>query len=287
MLNWIRPLAAGNALQLGVSASGASRLRLLRRPDDAFTGPDDAAAYLVAECDVADAGEFESAVLDTHMLVNGTRYHYRLYGEVGAAWDLLGEGSAVPAATYGDESVDVLSLVRERLEAGLRVEVQRGTLRPKGGAIAVLSAPPVFEETRWPVVVVSVQNDGPQVRALGEMLEEDETDGFDWTEHDGWLASQVVNVQGWSLNPDERIALRKALRRLVVANLPVFAAAGLQLVEFHQTDDQDFERYSAPVYITQGRFSCLAPVQVTSEVDAIDSVETTATIHGVDAVVIS
>jgi len=68
-------------------------------------------------------------------------------------------------------------------------------------------------------------------------------------------------VTAWSLNPDERIALRRALRMVLLGNEPVFAEAGLAEVDLSSFSDlNDFESFDAPIYRTACTLTCLAPV---------------------------
>jgi hypothetical protein len=89
------------------------------------------------------------------------------------------------------------------------------------------------------------------------------------------MAKTQLQVIGWSLNADERIALRKAIRRIVAANLGVFDEALLLQVEFSQQDIEDFSTYPAPLYQTMGTFSCLTPVAVNTPRHPVTSVTST------------
>ena len=268
MIAMIQPLAAGNALKviLDVPAS-AAQCRLLRKVSSSFSGQDDPDAYLVSEA-------LERAALDAAGLVNGTLYYYRPYYFIDSAWVAGTTVTATPNATYEDRTTDVLDIVRERLDLGLQVEVGRGTLTHEQNHIQVLTAPPIFDETVWPLVTVHLTNEAPGERGVGESISPDEFSGDD----DGWLARVSLTIMGWSLNPDERIDLRKALRRIVLANMGLFDFAGMVEIEFSQQDTEDFGSYSVPVYQALCTLSCLAPVIVGSNVSAaIDDVITTIT----------
>lgn len=272
MIAMIQPLAAGNALKVILDVpAGASACRLLRRVSSTFAGAHDPDALLVFD-------QLERAVVDMAGLVNGTLYYYCVFYLLGAQWVAGPVASATPAATYEEQFSDVLSVVRERLDLGLQVEVQRGALTHAEGHIKVLTAPPVFEDTVWPLVTVHLTNEAPGERAVGEMPFPDElADDGTWTESEGWLARVALTIMGWSDNPDQRIALRLALRRIVLANLPLFDFAGMVQVEFAQQDTEDFQSYGIPIYQVLGTFSCMAPVAVGSRVDAIKEVITTIT----------
>lgn len=271
MINLIQSLSVGNALRLFITPpASAVYWRVLRRTQDLFTGPDDAGAVLVDEGN-------DNVLLDATGLVNGMPYFYRAYYWDGAAWSGSATVSATPVATYDDPSVDVLSTVRERVLDGLAIEVQRGHLKlpPNKAQIDVINALPMYDDSAFPVVTVHLESESPAVRSIGEELGEDEETDAGWEENEGWLARAMINIVGWSLNSDERIALRIALRRILVANLGVFNDLGLQQVEFDVMDNEDVQSYPAPVYQAMCRFTCLVAVSVTSAQPKITDVQVT------------
>jgi hypothetical protein len=259
MISTVLPLPVGNALRLFLEPpAGSLEWRILRKGTDTFTDQNDPNAV------VAYQGT-EPVVLDAQALQNGVLTYYRAFYWNGSAWLVSATASGTPNPTYQDFSPDVLSIVRDRIDAGLQVEVARGALSPASGSISVLSAPPVFEDTRWPVVTVHLLSEQPAERMLGEMFTDDVFDPVSGTgiESEGWLARTQLSIVGWTQNPDERIALRQALRRLLVMNLPVFDAAGLVQIDISQQDiDAVSGEYPAPVYQTVGTFTCMAPVLV-------------------------
>lgn len=269
-ISLVRALPVGDALQVILQPpDGALYWRVLRKATDDFVDENDPAATLIYE------GMEDQAPLDDQALFNGDTVYYRAYYWLGSAWDASDSASGVAQATYADISADALTIVRDRLEKFLAVEVKRGTIKNSLGGIQVLLAPPSFEETRWPVVTVHVQNEDSNTRSLGETMFGDLRDPVSgkYTEGEGWLSQVTLQVIGWSLNADERSELRRALRRAVVANLPVFSAHGLQSVGFQQQDVEDFKSFNAPVYQTIGTFSCLNPVFVTDAADPVSDVE--------------
>jgi len=276
MITMIFTLPVGNALRVFVAPpEGAVYWRVLRRTDDAFTGADDAGAVVVAD------GCTDSMVPDFTGLVNGITYFYRDYAWNGSTWIDPGVSqSGTPAASYQGDTIDPQSLVRERIGLGMAVEVQRGTLKPASGAIPVLTAPfALANGVSFPVISVHMENTGPANRAIGEMMTGYIGDVLDAgiTETDGWFARTVLKVVGVSLNSDERIAMRMAILRIIQANLPVFADAGLLEVEFSQVDTEQFTENNAPLYLTEGTFSCLSPAFVQDAAPAIESVPVTIT----------
>lgn len=269
MISLIQPVAAGNALRVFLQPpAGATWWRVLRRVDDGFSGESDPDALLILE-------GAEKSTLDIAQLINGTLYYYRPYYQVGNEWVAGSTVTATPSAIYEDVGGDVLELVRDRLDLGLQVELSRGVLSHERQHIKVLTAPPVVDDVVWPLVTVHLSNDGPDVRGIGEVIGADESDDLGWFEKEGWLARTQLTIMGWSLNPDERIDLRKALRRIIQANLPIFDFAGMTEIEFSQQDTEDFTSYGPPVYQVLCTFSCLSPVQIGAKVGAIEEVIST------------
>lgn len=274
MISFIQSLPVGNALRILLNPTpGATRWILLRKSADNFTGFDDAAALPVLDSGV------DTTVLDTTALANGTAYFYKEYALVNGAWVASATASAVPQSCLVSVAPDPLQLVRDRLEVGLAAEITKGFLAPQSGAISVLTAPPTFEDTRWPVVTVHLQSDTPIDRAIGEVLFPDLFDsGADtWESSEGWISQIALQVIAWSLNPDERIALRQAIRRVIQGNLPVFDNAGMVQIDFSQSDiDAVSGEYGAPVYQSVGNFNCLAPSIVTAVDGVVSGVTVTA-----------
>lgn len=272
MITFMKPLAAGAAFRILVQMPvGATRYRLLRRTDPNFAGADDPAAFPVFEGTAY-------AVIDSEGIVDGSDYYYLDYHLIDGVWmsgpRILG-GRAV--ASYLDTSVDVVEVLRRRLEAGLIEELKRKTLKHQASKIPVLIASPPFDETRWPLVTIHVADNSPAERFLGESLSSDTYNEVQdvWEDAEGWLSRWQLAVIGWSKSPDDRKALRDAIRRLVVANLPVFEAEGMSTVSFTQQDVDDFESYGAPVYETVGTFSCIARTSVNTTENPIREVEVT------------
>jgi hypothetical protein len=269
MINFLQPISIGNGIRaLWSPAAGTVRTRLLRKLTDDFSGPTDSNAALLYEGD-------ERSFLDVQTLNNGTVYYYRTYDFNGTTWTASPTASATPAETAGVGGPDPLTLVRDRLAAGLKAEVAAGRLRHDTGAIPCLTAPPTFEQTKFPVVTVHLRNDAPAVRGVGETLAADafDADADLWTASEGWLSSVQLDIVGWVVgNADTRIALRKAIKKILVGNLSVFDAAGMVQIEFSQSDIEDFESYNAPVYQTMCSFSCLSPFVVSATEGAVDDV---------------
>ncbi|MNY60256.1 hypothetical protein D3C86_1967870 [compost metagenome] len=90
-----------------------------------------------------------------------------------------------------------------------------------------------------PLVTVTLEGESRDLRGIGEDTMGDflEADSDEWLEHEGWLAGVQVSIVGWSLNPDERIELRKSIRRVIVGNLTVLADKGMLLPNLSLKDD--------------------------------------------------
>jgi hypothetical protein len=269
--NQALPLPVGNAIKVFMAPEdGAIQWALLRNTTGTFVGPVDALSTLVY------AGDQATYVVDVKKLINGQTYSYCLFSTLdGENWTASAVFTGVPNAIYGDQSVDAMTIVRDRMADGMAVEVSRATLTPHTGQILVLNAPPAFDDSRWPMVSVHVTSDGPAERGIGESIGSDDFDPESgmWKEGEGWMANTVLAIVGWSKNADERIALRQAMRRLIIANLPVFDGLGMLRIDISQSD-QDYVsgEYPAPIFSTVCSFSCLAPAYVTDEVPVVTEV---------------
>lgn len=222
----------------------------------------------------------EPIVVDTRYLQNEVMAFYRPYYTAdGVIWTSGSTNSGTPRAIYEEQTADVLSELRDRLEAGLLVECQRGNFQTELGYIQVYTAPPSLErDLRFPLVTLHLESEEPAERGIGEVIGVDEFDGIgsDWQEYEGWLSSVRLSIVGWSLNSDERIELRKAIRRLVVANLPVFDSFGWVQINLSQQDNDAISgEYPSPIYQVMSTFSCLAPVRVSADAAAISEVNAT------------
>ncbi len=279
----LTPMAAGNAVHLLLRPpEGAVSWRVKRRPAaaaPAIAGPDDPAAETVVD-DWQDRG-----VTDLLNLVNGVAYRWAVfYRAAGGAWlPQVDERVGTPAATYRGDDLDVQELLRERVELGLAEEVRRQVLKPATGVIEVTLAPfaaPSADELSWPFVSVCLAEDGPGERGIGDMILPDlrtsqtaAPGAAAWTENTGWLAQVAVKVVGVENNPERRLTLRRALRRIVQANMPVLAAKGVILPSFHQVDRELQVEEGMPLYVTDGTFTCMAPSYAEADVLEVRDVE--------------
>lgn len=270
MINLIQPIPVGNALRLFIEPPvGSTYWRVLRKAADNFTGPDDSSAHVAYEGD-------EKIFVDAQYLQNEQMVFYKVYYRTGNSWTPSATSSGTPSATYEDHSTEVLSVMRDRIERGLLVECQRGNFQPENGYISVYTAPPSLEQDlRFPLVTIHLDRESPAIRGLGDDISGDEFDsiGFDWLESEGWLAQVQLSIVGWTQNSDERIELRKALRRLIVGNMQVLADQGIVQVEASFEDnDMVSGEFNAPIYQVVTSFSCIAPVRVGNKVAPIAAV---------------
>lgn len=257
---------SGNAVRIALMPpSGAEQMRILRRDDQqAIVGPDDPNAWKVYE------GPVSPSVLDWEYVQNDIPLRYAVfYRSGGGAWQPGNQREITVSAPFQDESIDVLTLVRDRLELGLRVLVERGELSHPAGYIPVMTASPLIDEVALPLVTVHVASDSPDT-VVGSLMTGEERAGNAVTARDGWLSRVALTIMGWSLNADERLALRRAIKAVLIANMDVFAEVGLADMEAQFSDQEDFQSYSAPVYQVVCSFSCVAPSVVASDAPAVN-----------------
>lgn len=273
MITMVTPLFAGDAVRLFTAlAPGSAYTRILRKTADTFSGPTDPAADLVNEAFA------EDSLIDNAVL-NGTTYFWHAWDWIGSAWIDSGPSlSATPATLYFDDFLDPQELVRDRVQLGVNAEINRGALHPPSGTIQVTTAPfALADGITFPTVSVHLESTGPSERAVGDEMEDflDPVSG-QYIGTEGWIARFSLTVAGVSLNSDERISLRKVLRRVIQANLEIFADAGMSLIEFQQTDAEQFSENNAPLYMTNGAFSCIAPAFIRQTEGVLSDVLTTA-----------
>ena len=269
------PHSAGTAINLSYAMPTTGRAYIiLRKKADTFTGETDPEATVIR------AGlSTPSGFLDTFFLTNGTPYFYKSYWTAdGSTWTGEATKTCTPNANYRSTNADPLTFLRERIDKHLQTSILRGELTHPHGAIPVWTAPPVSDETTFPVVTVQLTSETAEVRGLGDELGVDwPPDESSWCEESGWLSRVQIAVIGWSLNSDERGALRRALREGVIANLDVFDKVGFLTVDWSPQDVEDFQAYGVPMYQTVGQFSCLAPVTITSDYGLVRDVGLTLT----------
>ncbi|MFL5900878.1 MAG: hypothetical protein ACJ75S_06730 [Solirubrobacterales bacterium] len=261
MIWLIQPLSVGNALRILISPpNSAARWKLLRRDVEDFSGEADPLALVVHE-------GTDKAVTDFKGLLNGEQVFYKLYLLINGIWEDGGPvASAVPGATMEDLGPDVMTLIRDRLEAGFKVYVERDEIRHDRNFVPVMTSSPQVEDTVFPMVTIHLQNQATEVRGVGEVSG---LDSFDeeadlWLSVEGGFDRVQVTIAIWALNGDTRKLMRRALRAILQANLPIFDAAGLVTPSWSMQDLEDYQTYAAPMFQTICTFDCLAPASVQS-----------------------
>lgn len=273
MISAIQQILSGNALRLFIEPpANAIKWRILRKGADTFSGHDDVSALVVHE-------GTDRVFLDIESLTNDTPAFYRVYYWDGTNWTASPTSSGTPVAEFAEVTTDTQTIVRDRIERGLQVEVARGNFITELGYIQVYTAPPSLEQNlQFPCVTITLSSESPAETAIGADIFGDDPDGADYFESEGWIAQVQLEIVAWSLNSDERLELRKALRRIIIANRSVFASRGIVdvKVDFQDVDAVSGE-FNAPMYQAMASFSCLAPVRVGINVDSILDTEVTAT----------
>lgn len=269
-----QPLCAGNAIRLFISPpAGAKYWRVLKAGAIAdLAGPDDLDYALLAY-----EGD-ERVFVDAENLINEIAVFYKpFYRMADDSWRQADAVSATPVGAYEEYTTDAMSFLRDRLQAGLEIEVKRGNLLHKFGYVQVFTAPPSLENNlRFPLVTLTLDNESPAHRGIGEDITGDEFDavGFSWFESEGWLSDVQITIVTWSQNSNERIEMRKAVRRIVLANLPIFEAKGISQISLTAQDvDAVNGEYGAQFYQTFFTFSCIAPVRVGYRPDTTTNIE--------------
>lgn len=259
MITMIVPLYVGNALKLYLSPPATAEYwRVLRKGTNDIAGPDDPDAIVIYEGDT-------NSVTDTNALKNDVMMFYAIFYRVNNTWVAGNVSYGTPVSSYVDYSTDVLGLLRDRLEAGLKVEVERGVLLNDFGYIQVMTAPPVMNTNiGFPLVTVSLEDEQPYIQGIGLDTTGSYDDFDDELDLDGTLNKVHLSITGWSLNPDERLTLRSAIRRIILANTDVFAGHGIALPELslRNVDAVNGEYGDTPLFLVSGDLTCTAPVRV-------------------------
>lgn len=274
MISMVQKIPCGNALRiLTMPPTKAATVRLLRKDEDTFSGWNDPDALVISHGP-------ERCITDTMGLYNGIQVFYRAYYLINGNWIATTTVAATPQPTFTDVSVDPMAIVRDRLELGLQVHVQRGVIQHDRGFVPVLTASPQIEDVPLPLVTVHLAHESPDMRSIGELIGSDvysNEEGM-WHSFEGGYSRTDLTIVGWSLNADERMVIRNALKAVLMANLPVFDATGLMQVSWTFSDVEDFETYAAPVYQAMCNFTCYAP----SAVDGVDPAIRDVVVHQIE-----
>lgn len=269
MIQFIHALPAGTSALLLLRTEHAP-WRLVRKLDSAPADVDDGELRLFGSQD-GDLGQ----VIDYEGLIDGRETFYQLFSEQGGAWLPEGEPKSCTPQYLLEPlfaSPDFPGLVRSRIESALAAEVAADRLYHPSGFIPVMTAYPREGSVRFPVVTVVLKDRRAEVRGVGEYIQETEqTDA--WSEFQGWLDRSTLEIAVWALGHADRVRLRDAVQRALMLNLQILAAAGYDLPDISEHDDQDFERYQAPVYQSIFNLSAVHPALVRTEYRKIASIE--------------
>ena len=253
MISFVYSIPVGNALRvLLMPPAQTRRWKLLRKDTDDISGVDDPQALLISD------GR-ETCVTDTRGLINHVTVYYQAFYWAANTWVASNSKAGTPKIGFVESSVDPMIVVRDRLELGLAEYVSRGVLHNERGFIPVLTASPQIEEVPFPLVTVHLSSDSPDMRNVGELVAEEYrlSDSL-WHTFEGGYSKTNLTIVSWALNADERIALRNAVKAVLMANLPVFDAEGMLLVSWNFMDSEDFNSYKVPMYMTNCDFTCYA-----------------------------
>ncbi|MDR0529448.1 MAG: hypothetical protein LBG69_07570 [Zoogloeaceae bacterium] len=233
-----------------------------------FIDPADTETKLIYE------GDPISGLTDYVAIDNRRPYFYGAFYRVADSWSGGSVKSVTPSFLFRDMSSDVVGIVRDRLELGLRSYVERGEILHPSGGIPVLIASPLLEETTLPVVTVHLQSDAEEQDFIGGDLGLSAYEAEDdvWRDVEGYLSRYRLTIIAWSLNADERLAMRRAVKAVLLANWVVFDAAEMKEISMTFSDHEDFQSYAAPVYQAHCDFTCLAPSAVETDVPSVHAV---------------
>ncbi len=256
MISFALPLIAGNGARLDLSPpASAVKWRIARNTSGTFTNE--------TSPDVIYEGK-ERLFLDYAGLVNGTVYHYKVFYFDGTDWDTSYPVRQItPGLFFADESVDPQTLIRSRLDSGLNGMIQSGMLKHPKNTISVLVSNPQIDKVQFPLVTVLLRSDRPEQYFIGGIINGD-LDDF----NTGHLSGDSIMITGWSnIGGDERIALRKAIKALLIANYDVFSHAGIMNLQADASDSEDFETYECAMYMTNFSLSFNALSQINPGID--------------------
>ncbi len=283
MINFIGSLPAGDSVSLYTTPNlgNITKLRVLRRTDGAFSGPDDPDALVVDDF-VLDGRE--QYVFTDFTALNGNLYYYRVYhwDADTVDWDIAyDERSITPQAQYRESGQDPYLFIANRLELGLAIEIDRDNLKfykLDGSAELtpqVYLAPPLIENVKYPVVALVLTNLSTNQNMIGDGLGVDEPFGTDeWDEDSGSLITIRVSIQTWSHNANERHQFLTAIERILLANYSTFSMFGMTELNFTSSHVDDMS-FTPPAYQTITEFSAMISAKVLVRLPTIADVQLT------------
>lgn len=286
MIAMISVPSAGNALRVILAPPpGALACRVLRTENGVIPASvtDPAGTLVFDSGQMSSFSDVQTGFLDTSGLINATPYTYTPFYQfaAGGAWQAASSQSASPQTQVQEGMLDVLTLLRERVNLGLRAYIAGGALQPASGEIPVLIASPAIASVTFPLVTLHLSGDQSVEHFIGDEAGNDYFDGTLWHTYAEFLSNVSVTLIAWSQSVDERVALREALKAILMQNLPVFSAAGLSRIDIQFSDQDDMESFSAPVYQAIGTLTALAPSMIERTDLPVTDVAVSFTTYGV------
>ncbi len=280
------PVAVGTAVDISLNVDAkTSWLRLLRKtgPNANFSGPADPDAFRVIDASITPASQTRlfSSLLDTDVLDQHV-YTYMAFAYRAPEWLASATRDITVNPTLQDDPIDVVDYVVQRIDVGLQNELRAGRLQSEHGIIPVFTGPPQSQTPAFPLVTVHCDAITSDERAIGEHIAPDlldtpgppEHNAGQWLIGEGWLSKISITITGYSLNLTERTRLRSALRRIIQGNLQIFSSVGMFNIDFSQHDQEDFESYNVPIYMTVGTFTAVSPEIAIGTTHPIDNTDT-------------
>lgn len=261
---FIDSLPPGNAARVILEPPPtAKKWRLLRNATGVFA--DQNAPTLIFEGD-------ERLIIDTTP-VNGTAYFYAPFYFDGSVWTAGVSKSLTVNANYDPQINDVVTSMLERLQAGLDVAVSKGLIVPnaKSGRVRALNAPPLMTNEPLPCVSCHLSDESPSEELMGNSPYLDTFDSSvnKWEEFQGGIYTTSLEIISWSLDPESRIALRRALKAILHTNRVVFDWLGMHEVTISFKDQEIMSNESALIFQTIVTFTCMAPSYISTKVAPI------------------
>ena len=252
MIQLINNIPSGNACSIYLNPpTGSISHRLLRNTTGIFSSQNDILCVYEGS---------DIFIIDTASLDNDTLYYYSIWYWDGSLWTTYPIKSMTPSFTVFNRSVDVLTLVRDRIDKGMNNLIKRGDITHTNGYVTVLIASPQLEDVTLPIITVHLTNDSDDNRFINDQWRADiKNPEFSVTSFTGYLSSVTLDIVVWCLNGDQRNQYRNALKDILIANIPVFIAGEMMETHFQFADAEDFQSYASPMYFMNATLRCLAP----------------------------
>lgn len=224
------PEPLGNALSLYWKFDDARGIRILRRTDTNFSGPEDSDAHLVYE------GE-ESGLLLDFPLENGTTYYYRAwtYNDLHQYSEEFYDASGTPNFALEGRVLPVeeviAKFVKKAFDAvGIKAEV--------------LKAYPLQFNPLVPLVIVSSGEGGDEALTAGDMdfeTEALEDPTITRTYHPHRQFRETVTLELLAPNADWRARMFRIMRQILLVLTNVLATWGYYRIQINWGPDLDIK----------------------------------------------